>query len=500
MPANELFHRLKLRVLVVGAIMLLCAGIGTAYGFGTKAAISVAREDIDADNVPDHLGSLYEIKGRITRWNYNTDKTEIFIQDTNDNAGIFIYNMDPFQSHLGGNYSTGKQITVSGYIEQTNGITALRPQFLVEPMWINISDPTPAPIPPVCDTITNFMSNPEGYEGTLVCISNVTVSSGSLPDWNGWGILNVSDGADEINLFIDEQSDMDGQLSPTGTFDIVGIFSQYDTEEPLDSGYQIWPRWYRDFLMTTNNQRPQIHVEDSNTLSAAAGDQIIIELLGQDRNPADNLLLTVLEGPAASSVATNGNREFEYRWTPAVSDAGKSTNVVLHISDGALTNTVSLQVFVLSEEYSNIRLNEIHWDPVNNILGDADGSGDRDANEDEFVEIVNNNTAANISMGGWKLKFGTNVSFTFPPGMVLTAKTAVVLFGGGSPQGTFGGAQVFSPATWAALANSPNGKKSYWKPIPAHRFFLMTMVRFTSRISPLPVIRMPPEIIVCIRS
>lgn len=85
-------------------------------------------------------------------------------------------------------------------------------------------------------------------------------------------------------------------------------------------------------------------------------------------------------------------------------------------------------------------INEIHADP-HNTLGDANGDGASDADEDEFVELVNQDGAA-VDLSGWRLNDLVGVRHVFPPGTILEHGCAVVVFAGGSPQGSFGGSLV----------------------------------------------------------
>ncbi len=87
-------------------------------------------------------------------------------------------------------------------------------------------------------------------------------------------------------------------------------------------------------------------------------------------------------------------------------------------------------------------LNEIHADPSNNANdGDANGDGTGDFSQDEFVEIVNTSPVA-LDISGWTLADGAQLRHTFPMGTVVPAGCNIVVFGGGTPTGTFGDAVV----------------------------------------------------------
>lgn len=94
-----------------------------------------------------------------------------------------------------------------------------------------------------------------------------------------------------------------------------------------------------------------------------------------------------------------------------------------------------------------IIVNEILYDPSNNGLdGDANGDGVYAQNEDEFIEFANL-SSQDVDISGFKifdtegLTAGTP-QHVFPPNTVIPAGKVIVVFGGGSPSGSFGGAIV----------------------------------------------------------
>lgn len=95
----------------------------------------------------------------------------------------------------------------------------------------------------------------------------------------------------------------------------------------------------------------------------------------------------------------------------------------------------------------NIILNEILYDPWNSGLdGDANGDGQYAQNEDEFLEFINL-SSAELDLSGYKIFDAENLAVNipnhlFPEGTVVAPSKAVVVFGGGTPTGSFGGALV----------------------------------------------------------
>lgn len=92
-------------------------------------------------------------------------------------------------------------------------------------------------------------------------------------------------------------------------------------------------------------------------------------------------------------------------------------------------------------------LNEILYDPSNSgLAGDANGDGVYAQSEDEFLEFVNLSTQS-IDLSGYKIYDAENLAIntpnhTIPANTIIGPGEALVVFGGGTPTGTFGGATV----------------------------------------------------------
>ena len=107
----------------------------------------------------------------------------------------------------------------------------------------------------------------------------------------------------------------------------------------------------------------------------------------------------------------------------------------------------------------DILINEVLADPPGSapadLIGDANHDGVRSSSDDEFVELVNS-TSHDIDISGYQLLARSSgaasdtLRHTFAAGTILAARTAVVIFGGGSPNPSdivFGGALVMKAST-----------------------------------------------------
>lgn len=97
-------------------------------------------------------------------------------------------------------------------------------------------------------------------------------------------------------------------------------------------------------------------------------------------------------------------------------------------------------------------VNEVQADP-DATEGDANNDGVVNTSQDEFVELVNNSATA-MDIGGWTLSDGAALRHTFDAGTVVDAGQAVVLFGGGTPTGTFGGSIVATASSGSLGLNN----------------------------------------------
>ncbi|NVK83230.1 MAG: lamin tail domain-containing protein [Cytophagia bacterium] len=109
-------------------------------------------------------------------------------------------------------------------------------------------------------------------------------------------------------------------------------------------------------------------------------------------------------------------------------------------------------------------INEVLFDPASGSAGDANGDGTRSASEDEFIEFYNDSNSE-IDLSGFTLYDEDQIGsltprHTFPNGTVIPAHGVYVLFGGGTPAGDFGNAQV-AVSTSGNMNLNNSGDKIY---------------------------------------
>jgi hypothetical protein len=208
---------------------------------GGTTPISTATEDLNNDFIPDHLGDTFTVQGTVISPNFQTSNISYFIDDGTGGVDLF---------HAGATtpvLNLGDNVMVTGVISQYNGLTEIIPANESDIQVVSTGNPVPAPM---VVTISQYLSNAEVYENRLVGFMNVTKTSGTWPAAGSGGTIYLSDGgSDSLKVYIDSDTDIDGNPEPGWPRDIIGIGSQYTTATPPNDGYEVTPRYYdTDFL------------------------------------------------------------------------------------------------------------------------------------------------------------------------------------------------------------------------------------------------------------
>ncbi len=210
-------------------------------GSGGTTPIATATEDLNNDFIPDHLGDTFTVQGTVISPNFQTANISYFIDDGTGGVDVF---------HAGSTtpvLNLGDDVMVTGVISQYNGLTEIVPADETDIQVISTGNPVPSPM---VVTISQYLSNAEVYENRLVGFMNVTKTSGTWPAAGSGGTIYLSDGgSDSLKVYIDSDTDIDGNPEPAWPRDIIGIGSQYTTSTPPNDGYEVTPRYYdTDFL------------------------------------------------------------------------------------------------------------------------------------------------------------------------------------------------------------------------------------------------------------
>lgn len=224
----------------------------------------------------------------------------------------------------------------------------------------------------------------------------------------------------------------------------VLIFEQCKTEDVSDNGSWTW-KLSKD-LVNEGDSTVTISVKLAKPVSTNT--KITLEIMGN---------ATLNEDFSIDHTSWNiaaGDTIYEAVITILQDTAlEQSETIIFNVAqlEGLESPTPSQLVLTIEDDdqpnIPNILLNEILYDPSNNLLdGDANGDGVYAQAADEFIEIINYSSKP-LDLSGFKVFDSENFitktpNHTFPANTLLQAGKCLVLFGGGTPKGTFGGALV----------------------------------------------------------
>ncbi|HKR64303.1 MAG TPA: DUF5689 domain-containing protein, partial [Thermoanaerobaculia bacterium] len=226
--------------------------LGAAAGGPSLITIAQAREDVDPttgtspdDYVPDRLGQQVKVRGVVTSVDFRgASGTEVYIQDPTGGVDIF-------STSINTTLNLGDNVEVTGTVAQFNGLTEITPAGAAD---ITILAPGTLPaVSPEVVTLSQLANGGVGeqYEGRLIRVNNVTISSPPATFAANTN-YNINDATGTVQMRIDSDTDIDGTAPPAGTFSIIGVLGQFDNAGPFDSGYQLFPRIRAtDFLPAT---------------------------------------------------------------------------------------------------------------------------------------------------------------------------------------------------------------------------------------------------------
>jgi hypothetical protein len=214
---------------------------------------------------------------------------------------------------------------------------------------------------------------------------------------------------------------------------------------------------------TTDDVMPYVMLSsDKASISEDAGEALITASITQ---PADvDIIVTLNPGGTASEsdytinkteiLISAGNVSGSVV-LKTVQDAVQEGNETIEISIksiiGGISNGTQLVSIAIEDDdvpfVVNIIMNEVLYDPSNTgLAGDANGDGKYAQNEDEFIEFINLSSKS-VNLGGYKIFDSSNLltgvpNHLIPANTIIPAGGCLVVFGGGTPTGLFGGAIV----------------------------------------------------------
>lgn len=307
----------------------------------------------------------------------------------------------------------------------------------------------------VVNTATN---GDDGYQvvlnGAVVSQFGETQTDGTGTPWEHVdAVATRLDGIPDNGIFdvshwaITEINSTDSQTACEGGNGLEAWFDTLGGTFPLGSG-SGWTPDCTTFLGADSVECNSQNVGLSDDVYSAS-----LDFTGA--NNGNTFVITVNEGAIGGDDPTTAETG-----TITVSDIPEGTDLVITVSDLADGGVCELTREIASPGCVPLVLNEALYDPPNDLAGDANNDGTRDPLEDEFIEFFNNSSEA-LDISGYTI-FDTNAFSSntprhiVPENTVIPANGAYVVFGGGTPTGSFGTA-IVQTASSGQLNLSNNG-------------------------------------------
>lgn len=219
--------------------------------FGLPIPIAEVKAN-DPSGVPLRLGQLVTVEGIVTVANEFGGPS--FIQDASGGISIFT---SAFSTAV----QIGDEVKVSGVVTQFSGLNQLGTGSPPTPVYLHgiiSSGNSVTPLTVTCNELFNDgQSGVEQYEGMLVRVNLVqvrdTLTSNPPPTWGPCGTsagcnYRLYDASGYVDIRIDNNVNFFGTPAPQGTFNVIGVLSQFKTSSPFIGGYQLMPRSSSDVL------------------------------------------------------------------------------------------------------------------------------------------------------------------------------------------------------------------------------------------------------------
>ena len=170
------------------------------------------------------------------------------------------------------------------------------------------------------------------------------------------------------------------------------------------------------------------------------------------RGAVVRIMETTRRGAALDTAFVSSDR-LQAKVPGVLTQTSGSVFLAVENPDFGLSNIVALKVLIKDP----LVINEYLADPADSLAGDANGDGTRSSSADEFVEILNRSEEP-FDISGYVLSDAEAVRHVFAAGTVVPPFEAAVVFGGGTPTGSFGNAaengMVFKASTGGLSLNN----------------------------------------------
>lgn len=187
----------------------------------------------DADGLSTSIGMAVELTGIVHGSNFFPGGIQYTLIDVDFNEGIGLFNSS---ENFDDAFVEGNEVTVRGLVSQFRGVTQL-----------NVEEVDLIGTGSSLQDVQAVTALDESTESSLIIIENVDFIDAS--QWLGDGSsfnVEVTDGTNNYQVRIHENSNLSNLSIPEGLKSITGIGGQFDQDAPFDSGYLLLPRYVED--------------------------------------------------------------------------------------------------------------------------------------------------------------------------------------------------------------------------------------------------------------
>ena len=233
-------------------LLALLACATSWHAASAQTAITIAAARAQAPTANNVAGPTVTVRGIVTNGDELGSTVSIvrYIQDRT--AGIAVYTTGGATGPLVSPLVPGDSIEVTGSLKMYRGLLEIDPIASLTVLAGN----RPVPAPVVFTAAQAASAYAEQYEGMLVRINGLTsvntTGGGAVSAFTANTTYRLNNNAALVNYVPTNSNGPDGLIgkpSPTGTFDAIGIMSQYaPSATSIVGGYQMLSRKYADFV------------------------------------------------------------------------------------------------------------------------------------------------------------------------------------------------------------------------------------------------------------
>ena len=210
----------------------------------------------DANGVADSLGVNVELTGTVHCIDFDGNTGYSFTIIDNNNDGINVFNFNDVSNYV---VAEGDIITVTGYIEQYNGLT----EIVVDSILVIGTGPIQTP------TLVTALD--ESTESQWITLENLNFVTPIATFPTGSNNIDVTNGTDVFTIRVDADTDIPGSAAPQVSFSVTGVGGQFDNSSPYDGGYQLFPCSVASFVPSCTTPDNTVTLTDGTLTSNASG-------------------------------------------------------------------------------------------------------------------------------------------------------------------------------------------------------------------------------------